>query len=282
MSDSKRDEPVPGPKIADPLWVISHVFPKWLYGAMVAVGLLIGWTVAWRFNAKMSRACLAAVAAALASFIATSEVDRRLLLSRTRRDAAPSLEPPGNDEAPISFGYKTAWIAVPSEDGREVARVLGLERMNQYSWKAGLENAYSHRGVFVTPPIGRWTIAVGALPDAGDSRFVPMLESLSRTFHRAFYFGTHRVVEYQAWAIAEAGQISRAFAWVGDRGEFLLNIGERTPEEVELGTGLEDFENAPNEETVLELASRWVLDPRTLAERSDACGDGWFGSLAAR
>jgi hypothetical protein len=58
----------------------------------------------------------------------------------------------------------------------------------------------------------------------------------------------------------------------------LLNIGERTPEEVEIGTGLEDPDNAPDEETVLELASRWVMDPRELDQHTEARGPGLIGT----
>jgi hypothetical protein len=202
--------------------------------------------------------------------------------------AAPDVQNAGNDlphlpdsdDRPLSFGYKSAWIAAPSEDGRAFADSLGLERIARCSWSTGMEKAYSLQGVFVTPPVLRWTLAVGALPEVGEDRFLPYLELLSEKFRKALYFGTHRVVEYQAWAIAEQGKIRRAFAWLGERGEFLLNIGERTPEEVDLGTGVEDFNNPPDEETVLDLASRWVLDPRELDKHTEARGPGWFGSLA--
>jgi hypothetical protein len=193
-----------------------------------------------------------------------------------------SIVPPhlsDSNDLPRSFGYKTAWIAVPSQEGRTVAEWLGVESIEHCSWSSGIEKAYYLRGVFITPPILGWTMAVGALPEAGQDRFLPFMEWVSKKFHQAFYFGTHRIVEYQAWAIAEDGRIRRAFAWLGERGEFLLNIGDRTPEEVDLNTGLVDFECAPDEETVLELASRWVLDPRELEEHTEARGPGWFGSL---
>src|SRR5579872_174258 len=156
---------------------------------------------------------------------------------------------------------------------------MGLAGIKPCSWRSGLEKAYERRGVFVTPSIAEWTVALGNLPEADNSRFVPLMERLSQRFHQAYYFGTHRVVEYQAWAIAKEGKVRRAFAWVGERGEFLLNIGRRTPEELELATGIEDFERAPDEEIVLNLASRWVFDPRELDQQSaESRRQGWFAS----
>jgi hypothetical protein len=201
-----------------------------------------------------------------------------------RSSAAVPAEPDGaqddpNGEGPSAFGYKIAWIAVPSQDGHALAEAMGLKRLKPSSWASGLEQAHNLRGVFVTPPMAAWTLALGNLPEASDSRFLPLMEQLSRTFQQAFYFGTHRVVEYQAWAIAKQGKTRRAFAWVGEQGEFVLNIGRRIPEEIELETGLEDFERAPDEETVLNLASRWVFDPRELDQQSAALrGPGWFAS----
>src|SRR5581483_9955152 len=181
------------------------------------------------------------------------------------------------DDLPISFGYKSAWIAVPSQDRRAFAESLNLKGIERCSWSDGLLKAYNLEGVFVTPPVLGWTMAVGAHPEAGQDSFLGLLELVSRRFRQAFYFGTHRIVEYQAWAIAKEGKIHRAFAWLGETGEFLLNISERTPEEIDLDTGLEDPESAPDEETVLDLASRWVLDPRTLEQHTEARGPGWFG-----
>jgi hypothetical protein len=181
------------------------------------------------------------------------------------------------DDTPVSFGYKSAWVAVGTTDTRAVAKTLGLQRAVDCSWQDGVNGAYKLLGVFVTPPIRGWTLAVGKLPELSDKRCLSLLEQISRRFKLVFYFGTHRIVEYQAWGIAEEGDLRRAHVWSGERGEFLLNIGERTPVEIELGAGIEDFEQAPNEETVLELASRWTIDPRELDSMTDARGPGLFG-----
>lgn len=180
------------------------------------------------------------------------------------------------DDFPISFGYKSTWIAARTSDSQALADSLGLKECTKCSWADGIANAYSRLGVFVTPQVNEWTIAVGNLPEAGQERFLPYLMEISARFGQVFYFGTHRVVDYQAWAIAEQGQVRRAFGWLGESGEFLLNEGDRTPQEIELGTGVEDFENAPDEETVLTLASCWVLDPRQLSLHTGSRGPGLF------
>jgi hypothetical protein len=172
-------------------------------------------------------------------------------------------------DLPVSFGYKMAWAAVPSDDGRAVAGALGLREIKRSSWESGIARAHELKGIFVTPPVEGWTLAAGSLPEAGDDALLSLLKNLSREFGQAFYFATHRIVEYQAWARADHGGIQRAFAHIGESGKFPLNISERTAEEIELDTGVEDLENAPDEETVLAIAAKWVLDPRELDQNEE-------------
>lgn len=210
------------------------------------------------------------------------------LLPRCVRRGAPKVRPApdsvsaaqpargDSNDAPIGFGYKMCWIAVPSRDTHAVAQAISARQAENCSWQDGIGRAYELEGVFVTPPIDGWTLAAGALPEAGQPEFIPFLETLSRRFGQAFYFGTHRIVEYQAWARAERGAIRRAFAYLGERGEFLLNLGERTAEEIEIEVGVEDLEGAPDEEAVLSMAAQWVLDPRELDGHTEANGPGVF------
>jgi hypothetical protein len=184
----------------------------------------------------------------------------------------------GSDDVPIPFGYKMSWVAVPSSDGRSVAEFFKLKQIGSCSWKNGIKRAYNCEGIFVGPAVDRWVLALGSHPAADRDTFLPYLENLSKEFGEAFYFGTHRIVGYQAWGRAEKGKVRRAFGYLGERGEFLLNVGERTPEEIEIGAGVEDLDGAPNEETVLELAGMWVLDPREIDLHMEATGPGWFGT----
>ena len=182
------------------------------------------------------------------------------------------------DDLPIPFGYKSLWIAIRSNDTASFAEALGLKNAQPCPWLEGINQAYDFRGIFVTPPVSDWMFAVGNHPEMGHEQFLPFLNQLSQRFHQVYYFGTHRIVDYQAWAIAEQGQVRRAFGWVGETGEFLLNLGERMADEIELGTGLPEVENAPDEEVVLELARRWTLDPRELQDYPEARGPGRFGT----
>jgi hypothetical protein len=181
------------------------------------------------------------------------------------------------DDVPVPFGYKSAWVALRCSESHAVANALKLEQVAACSWTNGIKNAYDLKGVFVAPAIAGWTLCVGSHPDAEQSAFVPYMEALSAQFGEAFYFSTHRFVGYHAWARAANGIVSRAFAYLGERGEFLIDTGNRTPEEIELETGVADLDLSPDEETVLELAGKWVLDPREIDLHTQAAGPGLFG-----
>jgi hypothetical protein len=184
------------------------------------------------------------------------------------------------DDLPVPFGYKMSWIVVSTTDDRAAAEALGLKQITPCCWKNGIDQAFNDKGIFITPPIEGWTIAAGSLPDASEAAFRSLLENLSRRFGEAFYFGTHRVSEYQAWACAKNGVLRRAFGYSGCEGEFLIDFGERTGEETELGTGVADLDNAPDESTVVALAEKWVLDPLELDMQFGATGPGLFGNVS--
>jgi hypothetical protein len=199
---------------------------------------------------------------------------------RKRRDK-PANPAAGSDsdseDVPIPFGYKASWIAIRGATPQAVAGHLNLKDLDSCSWKQGLQKALTYKGLFISPVVDEWVLIIGNPPDAGQASFRPFLKELSKAFGDVFYFGTHRVVGYNAWAIARGGEIVRAFAYLGERGEFLLNVGDRLPEEIELATGLEDEDGAPNEETVLDLAAQLVFDPREIDAYTEAVGPGHFG-----
>jgi hypothetical protein len=167
---------------------------------------------------------------------------------------------------------------VRSGEPGAVVRVLPLISPRPCSWAEGIRRAYDLQGVFATPALDGWTLAVGSLPEAGGIALEEILLNLSRAFGEACYFGTHRVVEYQAWARARAGTLERAFAYLGERGEFLVNLGARTADELELKSGIANLDDALDEEVVLSLATRWTLDPRQLEDRTDGRGPGCFAA----
>ncbi len=48
------------------------------------------------------------------------------------------------------------------------------------------------------------------------------------------FFGSHRVVDFVAWARAVNGAPLRMFTWDGSQGEVFANFGDQTPEEAKL------------------------------------------------
>jgi hypothetical protein len=89
------------------------------------------------------------------------------------------------------------------------------------------------------------------------------------------FFSTHRVVEAHSWAFADRGRLIRAFAYVGEQGDTVLNIGNKTPGEPRLKPG-----DVPTEETVMQVAAKWSIDPTTFDSQPVQPALGWSGTLA--
>jgi hypothetical protein len=121
--------------------------------------------------------------------------------------------------------------------------------------------------------------------EAGDPPFLPFLEGLSERFDEVQYFGTHRVVNYHAWAKAVDGRVVRAYGWLGERGEVLLDVGPKTVEEealafrfVDRTTAEGDWEDreTPDEEDVMRIAGRWSINPQEV-DAYLSVGTGYLG-----
>ena len=188
--------------------------------------------------------------------------------------------PPHTAEAEraIPFGYKTIWLAVRSDEPRAVVEALG-GRSRRATWKEGLADG-SH--LFVTPPIDGWVLVTGNLEAADtsdvDSRLAFSTALSTRLETEVQYFGTHRIVEWHAWARIVRGEVVRAHGYVGESNETLFDVGAATPDELALGFKFlnnEGPETRPDERDVTRLAGRWSIDPTTLGERA-AVGDGWI------
>jgi hypothetical protein len=193
-------------------------------------------------------------------------------LGRSVRELMASLgpqAPPPHGPAGAAFGYKTAWLCVRDGDPRAVADALELAEVEEETWEEGV--AAAERGddsVFVSPPTGGWVFAVnvGWIEDP-----VALAALSDRLGTEIQFFGTHRVVEAHAWARAESGRLVRRLEWVGDRG---TAVAEGEPTDVERTLGFDwvlaagseppDWEHVPDEETVLEVAASWSIDPSTL------------------
>lgn len=202
-------------------------------------------------------------------------------------------------ESPIPFGYKSAWLAIKTNDSNAVVKSLGLTRIRDANWSTGLEVANNTNGeVFVTCPLDEWVLVIGlSLPDSGDSerpdKITPILKKLSGEFGEALYFGSHRVVDFYAWAKLIDGKIIREYAYLGEKGETTWNIGEKSKEEIQLGfnffdeNSLEALEDGywertdltyPNEDSVLGISKLWSIDT-TFEGKSYPPKNGIIGML---
>jgi hypothetical protein len=189
-----------------------------------------------------------------------------------------SVEP----DTPVSFGYKCAWYAIHTNDADAVISALGLAGAVETTWRQGVEAAYSGK-VFVTPPLGHWILAAGtALFYKGvrpEPSVVPILTKLSEAFGEAQYFATHRVVEAHCWALARAGKLVRAYAYVGDQGQVTWNDGEPTEAERALGEGALELPG-PNEGDLMKVAGAWSVDPSELESNITQPSLGRLGEVA--
>lgn len=200
-----------------------------------------------------------------------------------------------------SFGYKTAWIAVRGVRPAALAEALALRAVREGDWETGLAAAYDDAtgAVFVTPIIDGWVLCVGfALTAPIDERppsfGVRAAEWAARLQTEVQYFATHRVVEAHGWARARPSGLERAYLYVGESGEKVLDEGPPTAEERALGFAFFDPASAeatadgywerrdlvhPGEEHVMALAGRWSLDPSVLGDRDLDLGSGLIGEF---
>ncbi len=202
-----------------------------------------------------------------------------------------------NPDKPVSFGYKSVWITVQGTDPKEVANFLKLKNQQRSNWKSGIKKAYEDE-VFVSPPIDGYIFIVGvSLPwaDTEEKSYTvkELVNKLSLKYGTAYYFATHRVVEFHAWIKSVNGNIVRAYSYLGERGENTIVEGDATDFESELNLinsfseEFKDdnyFENEelifPNEEIVMDVAGAWSINPSTLEERNDSQeGIGILGKL---
>lgn len=199
-------------------------------------------------------------------------------------------------DKPSPFGYKMSWLAVRSDDPARIAKLLKLEGLQSANWETGIAAAYAFQEhkVFISPPVTGWVfILCSSFPEFIDpenpDNCTPPFQDLCRSCDPVFFFSTHRVVEYHAWARLDSGQVSRAYAYLGERGETMWNHGEQTEEERNLG--LNYFEDTPpegqgdeywdredlkypSEEDVMEIAGAWSLNPQSLNEADAPLGVG--------
>ena len=198
-----------------------------------------------------------------------------------------------NPDLPLPFGSEMAWLAVESTATREVARTVGLKGAREATWEEGVKAAYLS-SVFVTPPLGDWTLiaSTGLFPtDRVEALVKPILDRLSRKFADAQYFCSQQKVGLHVWARGKKGVLVRGFGWLGQSSTTLWNEGAITREERTLGYQFSDGQfsvvgptetekiTTPNEECVMQLASLWSINPTTLDEHFKEPLPGLLGAV---
>lgn len=186
-------------------------------------------------------------------------------------------------DMPVPFGPRMAWLAVATADTPAVAAAVGLRKPRSVAWLPGVEAA--HRGeVFVTPPVGDWTLAVGTplfhTPDATAAGVTALLATLGKQFEEVQYFASHRDVGLLTWALARRGQLVSGFASLGER--VLWDAGTPTPDEAALGlrsAGGQPERVVPlSEDDLFQLAGFWSVDPNTLSVEFAEPAEGLLGT----
>lgn len=232
----------------------------------------------------------------------------RLFGGFSARSAQPPVPPvpptiltrEGTPLAPGLFGYKTGWFAVRADDPEAVLHALGACLPKQVPFADGAGQVYGHRDpwspgaplpALVCPPQDGWVLVLLGLSVALDSpdgiaAITGSLSKLSGQFGAAQYFGSYRVVNYVAWARAEAGTLTRGFSMAD--GEVFLWHGAPDPAELAQRLPMQDcpdgetfldrvyahdpdatgYEAHPNEETPLRIAAAWSIDPASIPPAS--------------
>lgn len=214
---------------------------------------------------------------------ANSTSQRTATIMQDNRITPPKLEISDIPDYPKPFGYKCQWIVVKTKDTGAIVKHLNLVNIQSANWSTGIAGAYEGL-FFVSPPLNGWTLIVNslmpAITNASEKEPLSIIVELSEIYGEAYYFGTHRIVEYHAWAKASKGILTRAYCFIGESGETLINQGTLTPEEVEhelIFTDIEDDDPIlPNEDHVLIMAREWTIDP-TMEQNNGELGLGYVG-----
>lgn len=205
-------------------------------------------------------------------------------LPETRKK--PPLEISAELDTPISFGYKTCWLAIRTGDPQAVIEAIGLRDVQPANWKSGFVAVYGYdeKWAFVTPVIDGWVLVLDRTlpsPEEENGANDALMTNLSAKFAEVQFFGNHRVCDYVAWARYRNGTCLRSYSFVY---ETRHSRGEPTAEEKALAipmppAGSDTEGDHPDEDSVMQLAGAWSINPNQLEERAASLGPGlgWLG-----
>ena len=198
----------------------------------------------------------------------------------SRKVLAPAFESAFTSRPPL-------WMVVRATDPGMVLAALGLNQPTPCSWTEGMSGEKSY---FVGPPVNGWSIITGSglpNPSCDVDECFRFLARISGRLGRVQLFHADRILHHHAWAWAENGVVSRAYAWAG---ETIWNQGKKTPAEIELSMKCFGYGERPNADSwaavewtaanvgkVPLLAARWSLDPARINELVRKHADGIAG-----
>lgn len=175
-------------------------------------------------------------------------------------------------DAPQAFGYNTSWMAIKSDDPKECIEMLNLKKPKPANWESGIAAVQEYTHVFVSPSMDGYVLVIG-IDDLDEAK--AGLAKTAAKVPELLYFGTHSTVDYHWWAKYEDGDLTRAYAYLGESGEVVWDEGALTEEELALGGDkfpkageALDWDNMefPDEEIVDQMAAAWSVDPEFAAK----------------
>ncbi len=186
------------------------------------------------------------------------------------RDAAKyySLE----QEAPHSFGYKTNWFAIKSENRQSIIKSLNTKDKPVYktNWKLGIEGAYDYF-VFVSPVVEGWTLVVSSsIKELSENELKEELIQMSLDFGEVQIFGSHRVSAFGQFGKFIDGKPIRLFMFAD--GEVFEDTGDFTAIEQKILNENLNKEDSKihhayilwDENNITKIAANWSIDPTAL------------------
>lgn len=201
---------------------------------------------------------------------------------------------------PVPFGNKMCWLAIKNASATQLVKDLDIIAPTATDWQEGIQAVYQdfqqelmNNMVYLTPDINGWTFIIGYSlpspePETADI-LLELLAYLSSKYKIALGFGTNRISEHHHWIKFVNGKLIRGFAC--SEGTLLLNEGKPTQEESFIDfsdiiniqnpdfNGDVNFENLPDETTVLKIAQLWSINPLKI-NSINSSGTGFLGKIA--
>lgn len=182
-----------------------------------------------------------------------------------------------------------SWIAVESSDQQGVMDFCGLTPTWPATFRLGNSAADSDghfrdderrfARVFVTPPLGGWTLMFGPWCNPLQRResTLELCLRASATFGKAQAYWFADQGDGSAWLIAENGTLIRRAAYPGDPPDNQFALGSPLPEEEEvLAAAPEDERPDALYDFAPLLAGRRSLNPHELKNVTPEQGHGWL------